>query len=371
VRNSLAQTVLAEVTSEHDLERLTDLLSRLQVLSRTKYDEYGGYMPGVKFIESLATWLNCFDMSDRPAALQFVLRRLVLVSAAEMEHLVSTVYQDVLRPWFRSMAAKQLGYPLWQVARIAASDEFKAVQRRTLVLGMSDGARLDRLRRASDMSTEQFHLDYVIDPDKAEEMRVTLEEALSKQSLDAEATFKSVLVVDDFSGSGATMLRPDGSGGWKGKVPKILHQIDVLQDLGVVANDVQVTGLLYLMTEQAERAVRNRLKDAGYADQFQLKAAYTFPEDFPLDDERDGAFLELCDKYFRPTWVTDATKVGGDDLRYGFSGSALPLVLHHNAPNNAPPILWKDDETDPERPTTTEPWTGVFPRHERHHPGRP
>jgi len=371
MRNSLAQTVLAEVTSERDLERLTDLLSKLQVLSRTKYDEYGGYMPGVKFIESLATWLSCFDMADRSTALQFVLRRLVFVSAAEMEHLVSTVYQDILRPWFRAQAADQLGLPLWQVARIAASQEFKAVQRRTLVLGMSDGARLDRLRRASNMSTEQFHLDYVIDPEKAKEMQGTLEQALSKHSLSADATFKSVLVVDDFSGSGATMLRPDEAGGWKGKVPKILKQVRMLQDLGVVAEDVQVTVLLYLMTKNAESTLRERLLAAGYADAFQLKAAYTFPEEFPLDSNRDGLFLDLCDKYFRESWVTEATKVGGDDLRFGFGNSALPLVLQHNAPNNAPPVLWKDDKADAERAAGDEPWTGVFPRHERHHPGRP
>lgn len=369
MRDGLAQEVLTQVTQIRDIADITEIRLKLQAISHAKYDEYGGYMAGVKFIESLASWLGCFDMQDRQTALNFVLERLVFVSAAEMEHLVANVYQDILRPWFRKQAATSLGCPSWQVARIVASPDFKAVQRRTLVLGMSDGARLDRLRRASDMSTEQFHLDYVLDKDKARDMRDTLAEALTKLHLKVEPTFSSVLLVDDFSGSGATMLRQDDSGAWKGKVPKILKQIDELTKHEVVAKNAEVTALFYLMTASAKRTLERRLADAKLDTKISVVAVHTFSENFPLDPDKDAAFMELCDKYFRESWETPSTRLGGD-LRYGFNGSALPLVLHHNAPNNAPPVLWKDDSAET-RSDGSEPWAGVFPRHERHHPGRP
>ena len=367
----LAEQLLAEVLGEIDLDSLTNLAQQLRTLATVKYDDYEGYGPGVRFVESLATWLGGFAPEDRRKAVDFITNRLTYVSAVELDHLVSTVYPDILRPRLVSLTAKCLGLEAWKVRAIASNPRFAAEQRRTLILGMSDGARLDKLRRYSPLSNEQFHQVTVLDDDKAKDMAVKLKKALDAKSLPGEATFSSVVVVDDFSGSGATMLRQEDDGNWSGKLPKIQRHISDLQKKGLVAEDARVLVILYIMTADARTQLHSRMTAAGFDEKgFELVSAHTFTEDFPLSDSRDEAFLDLCDRYFRQSWVNDHTKVGGDRLARGFGGSGIPMVLHHNAPNNAPPILWKDESDEPSA-SGQAPWCGVFPRHERHHPGRP
>ncbi|WP_066289699.1 phosphoribosyltransferase-like protein [Arthrobacter sp. B6] len=367
----LAEKLLAEVTGIDDLSRLTEITQRLRTLADVKYDDYDGYGPGVRFMESLALWLNEFKDEHREPALKFILNRLTYISGTELDHLVSTVYKDMLRPKLLEAAARQLMLPTWAVTRIAKSAEFQSIQRRTLILGMSDGARLDKLRRASQLSTEQFHLVSTLDEDKAMDMKSKLGEALRERQLPGEAKFQSVIVVDDFSGSGTTMLRFDDDA-WKGKLPKIQRHIADLKLNGVVAQDASVIVLLYLLTHLAKCQLISRMQEAGLTEpDFTLIAAHTFDEDFPLTEENDGEFWGICAEYFRKEWANQHSALAGD-LSHGFGGSALPLIIHHNAPNNAPPILWKDESNESVRGDATQrEWIGVFPRHERHHPGRP
>ncbi|MHA7296705.1 phosphoribosyltransferase-like protein [Pseudarthrobacter sp. MDT1-22] len=367
----LAEQLLAEVTGIKDLTRLSDVTQRLRTLADIKYDDYGGYTPGVRFIESLAVWLSEFNPSDRETALDFVLHRLAYISATELDHLVSTVYKDMLRPRLLRIAANMLGEPSWAVRKIASSPEFLALQRQTLVLGMSDGARLDKLRRASLLSTEQFHLVSTVDKEKADDMSSKLAAALTSMGWLGEAKFSSVIVVDDFSGSGMTMLRP-GVDGWKGKLPKIISHVADLKSRGVVADDARVIVLLYLLTKQAKSQLTARMNEAGFTEpEVSLIAAHTFDDDFPLTEDADKEFWKLCSDYFRESWDNEHSGLGGD-LSHGFGGSALPLVIHHNAPNNSPPILWKDESIESSgNSDSARQWIGVFPRHERHHPGRP
>lgn len=353
-----------------DPSELNDITQRLTTLSDIKYDAYGGYTPGVKFLESLAVWLNGFEQPDRRTALDFVLKRLAYISEVEMDHLVSTVYKDFLRPQLIQMSAAESGQSPWSVKAIADSAEFKSLQRRTLILGMSDGSRLDKLRRASPLSTEQFYLVTVLDDEKADDMADKLKKALKEQNLPGAAEFSLVVVVDDFSGSGTTMLREDREKGWDGKLPKISKHLEHLKDRGLVAKDATVVVFLYLMTALARDQLTSRMLTAGYtAPGYRLQAAHVFEESFPLSAVSDAEFWALCDKYFRTEWENEHTRKA-PDFPHGYGGSALPLVIHHNAPNNAPPILWKDESGESE-PNDKGEWIGVFPRHERHHPGRP
>ncbi|TDT65257.1 hypothetical protein [Frigoribacterium sp. PhB116] len=374
MKELLARQLLAKVMDfGDDLDDMAEVVDRLTTLSEIKYDDYGGYSPGVKFIESLAMWLTGFESEDRRTALDFVLKRLTYVSAAELDHLVATVYKDVLRPLYMKRAASLLGEPEWAVRKIRDSNAFKSLQRRTLVLGLSDGARLDKLRRYSALSTEQFHLVSVLDTEKQSDMSVKLAKALAKMGLEAARTFNSVIVVDDFSGSGTTMLRYDEDDHlWRGKLQKLQNHLADLKDNGVVADDATVIVILYLISDNADRELRARIKKAGFESEIRLFSAHKFAADFPLDtsDHDDNAFLELCMKYFRPTWKDEHNALAGD-VTYGYGGSALPLVLHHNAPNNSPPIVWKDEAADGAVGDPSKDWMGVFPRYERHHPGRP
>lgn len=370
MRDLLARRLLAKVMGKDDLAKLTEITSRLQTLASLKYDDYEGYGPGVKFVESLAVWLQGFEASDRLTALQFVDQRLAFISGPEMDHLVSTVYRDILRPRFLRQAAEATGIPAWRVAKLSNSVAFRSIQRRALIFGMSDGARLDKLRRSSELSTEQIHLVSQLDPLKAADMKDALSKALNSFGDKSDATFSTVFVVDDFSASGTSMLRSE-DGVWKGKLVKIRDHVEELKQQGVVADNARVVALIYLLTDNARTQLQLRMEDALNGGAFELIAAHTFDPQFPLSTSRqaDQAFIELCEKYYRSSWENEHTKKGGP-FRLGYADCALPLVLHHNAPNNTPPIVWKEEALNEVPPTMNE-WFGVFPRHERHHPGRP
>ena len=100
------------------------------------------------------------------------------MSRLELDHVIGMVYPDVIRPILIRRAAEELSLAPYKVARIAASPEFRALERKTLVLGLADGSRLDRLRRASPkLSHEQVYLAPEIGPDTQHSMREKLTEA--------------------------------------------------------------------------------------------------------------------------------------------------------------------------------------------------
>jgi hypothetical protein len=371
VKDTLAELLLAKVTGTDDPSRLADLRGELQALATLKYDDYEGYSPGVKFIESLAIWLRGFEPEDRLTALDFVRRRLVMLSRAEIDRLVGNVYYDLVRPRLLRETSNALFGERWRIHEAANAPEFASLERRILVLGMSDGARLDKLRRHTPLSTEQFHGSYRVDPDHGAAMKSKLQDALTARELPGEPTFSRVLLVDDFAASGKTMLRQDGEA-WDGKLLKIRDVIGGLKDLGVVEKSAAVWVLIYLITDSAYEHLTDSMGRSGLtAAGFELITGHRFSSTFPLSKSNpaDVPFIALCEKYYNKAWEDENTKKGGVSFEMGFSGSATPLVLHHNTPNNTPPIIWKDESSDSRfKPAA---WFGVFPRHERHHSSRP
>ena len=67
--------------------------------------------------------------------------------------------------------------------------------------------------------------------------------------------------------------------------------------------------------------------------------------------------------------ATDAVLRGMFDAGYTVTckDAALPVVLHHNTPNNSISLLWADT-TDREDGSKRH---ALFPRYERHHADRP
>jgi hypothetical protein len=65
-----------------------------------------------------------------------------------------------------------------------------------------------------------------------------------------------------------------------------------------------------------------------------------------------------CDDYYDAEALEDrSTKIGGEDVRRGFGGCSLPLVLGHNTPNNSVALLWSYEDAS---------FRGLFPRVPRH-----
>src|SRR5262245_44544990 len=148
MRDELAEALLAKVMDWSDEEKARER-PILQDLARYKYDEYQQYAPGRRFIESLALWLRQFATNEqRRIAYDFVRKRAVFISTAEMRYLVELAFPVAIRPLLIEKAAAILGVNPLRCKHVAESAAYASVLRQTLFLGLSDGARTDVFRRA-------------------------------------------------------------------------------------------------------------------------------------------------------------------------------------------------------------------------------
>lgn len=149
MRDQNAQQMLAKVMKWNDQEAVVDRVPRLQLIADYKYDHYQRFGPGRRFIESLALWLNQFEPEDRATALQFVEEYLVFFSDKELSHLVELAYPDVIVQERLRLVAEEMDIPSHKVCQISNGDRFRELQKKSLYLGLSDGARTNELRRAA------------------------------------------------------------------------------------------------------------------------------------------------------------------------------------------------------------------------------
>jgi hypothetical protein len=109
MRDELAERLFGEVMAIADVDELVRTVQPLQRMARYKYDDYGGYGPGIRFLETLAIWLQQFDYPDREVALKFVNEQLIFLSDREIQHALSLAYQDFVRPALIRETAAELG----------------------------------------------------------------------------------------------------------------------------------------------------------------------------------------------------------------------------------------------------------------------
>lgn len=357
MRDELAERVLAKVmdwgsadVAHHGMD--------LQMLAAHKYDSYGGYRPGVKFLEHLGGWLDQLDsLEDRKTAATFVRDDLVFISNAELDHLIETVYPDYIRPMLVARAAERLGRSRFAVDDIVGSDSFRLMLRKLLVLGLSDGARIDRLRRLSPgLSHEQIFLAADIASATAEDAVEKLRAAVD----DETACFEHVLLVDDFYGSGYTLLRKSPEGGsFEGRLWRTRQRIEDLREDGKLSADCIVTILVYIASTAAVEYVTATMAEAEI--EWDLLVV------LPLESElkvSDADLARICEWHYDDVLVNEDKP---ERAPMGFRDAGLPLVLPHNTPNNSVCILWADT-TD--RDDSTLKRRALFPRYERHREDR-
>ncbi|MFO1045214.1 MAG: hypothetical protein U0941_25845 [Planctomycetaceae bacterium] len=319
----------------------------LRLMSRMKYDGYQDFLAGARFVESLADWLQQFTLEERAAAYEFVRKSLVYISTAEMNHLVELFYPETVVWRLQAVVAALGNIPQWQVWATAESRElFERIRRQTLFIELSDGARIDVFRRANAglISNEQAVTSPRLNKEKWDDLLDNLRNDLN----DPEARFAFVFLMDDFVGSGTTLLRKKGEGKWGGKLVRFWE--DVADHLGThFQPDWSLCVHHYLATARAVQAVQERQREIqqekGNGNWFanvQFSFGAILPDDFPLTPATHGAFLELATKYYDSSIETEHTRVAGTSAMLGFGECALPLVLEHNTPNNSVAILWAD-----------------------------
>lgn len=328
----------------------------LSLMSRMKYDGYHDFLAGVRFIESLASWMQQFELAqERERAYAFVRQVLVYVGPAEMLRLVESLYaNNVQRRLVRAVAEAQgiAAYRVWAVRDAVIA--FDRLLRRTIFIGLSEGARLDLFRRANAgvVSNEQVLVATYADDEKWNRVLADLRADLN----DPSATFAFVYLIDDFVGSGTTFIRKDaGTGDWKGKLATF-HSAVSRHLISHFDPNFVVCVHHFLATDQAAQALSEghaaALEELGEGNWFgRVEFSYgcVFPAAFPIDKSSVPAatsFIELARKYFDPedsSLRNRHTEEGGTpDVSLGFAGCALPLVLDHNTPNNSVALLWAE-----------------------------
>lgn len=368
MRDALAERLLATVMGwgPDDIARERPAL---QAMAAYKYDEYQQFSPGMRFVESLGRWLSQFRASDeRNVAYRFVRDRLVFCSTAEIEHFVGMAYPDFIRPLLLREVALDQAINEFHVGKIAGSQAFRIRQRQCLFLGLSDGARTDVFRRSNSpaLSHEQVLQTYEISGGRVANLLRKLGEALSSLRGGAivspeERRFRTIVLLDDFSASGTSYLAADHQGVWKGKIGEFHRSITNPDDPCSQLADLPRTRIvlaLYVATDQARAYLKERMeeiwKPLGVTTD--LLVVNPLSESICVRSDRPDEIQPLLHAYYDPALEDEHTRKGGTDVKHGYAGCGLPVVLGHNTPNNSLYLLWA--ESSKMRP--------LFPRVSRH-----
>ena len=326
---------------------------RLQLMASLKYDAYRDFEAGVRFVESLASWLQQFELSERETAYELVMNRLVYIGPPEMEKLVGQFYSKFVHPETLATVARELDLPRYSLlTNSRAQQRVSTIRRKSLFLGLSDGARVDFIRHQNVglISNEQVVGFTQIDDAKWKDLLCELRKDLKS----SQATFGSVYLIDDFAGTGTSFFRLHG-GEVKGKLARFARSVARAQEsLGARIFDPNYKIRIhhYVGTTKARDELTERLTSARTTlDELKLpediKTSYglILPASMPLAPENndDLGFLRLADRYYDHSIHTRHTEQGGTrDMKRGYGGCALPLVLGHNTPNNSMPLLWAE-----------------------------
>jgi hypothetical protein len=376
MNQDLALRVLGQIMSWSD-ERAREEFAWLRLMARLKYDGYRDFQAGMRFIESLAVWLQQFAQAERETAYRFVRSTLVYIGPGEMQRLVEQFYpRTVLGRLMRTVARAHSIPPYRVLADPAARSDIDRLRRQTLFMGLSDGARIDTIRHANAglLSNEQLVQGTQVDIDKWKD----LVDNLRRDLRDADAGFRLVYLIDDFIGTGTTFLRPDPTRGWKGKLTRFRDSImTATQELGpLMTADWELCVHHYIASASAAEKIQQRMSDAGSAlagdgwtSAMHASFGTILPMDLPIDAVagRDEGFVELAKAYYDPAIETKHTGVGGiPNIALGYGGCALPLVLEHNTPNNSVALLWAETDGGNEGERTIPAMRPLFRRRQRH-----
>lgn len=414
MRRDLALQLLQTTLPDMDEGSTSQLFRDLELLANYKYNAYEMYYPGRLFLENLYLWLRKFEDHDRQSALDFIRTQLIFVSREEFQQLAQILYNDRIRRRQLEIAGQEANLPKHRVHRIRTSDAFGRITRSSLYVGMSDGARLDYIRRHNlDLNNEQVIPYYAVNAEKVDDCLLSLRGEIRDQ----DASFQCLLLIDDFAGSGNTLLREvvtvplkrpmdfDLPPRWKARL-RLRAEPPQLEFLyhGILA-EAELNDLLSLDNDEDYLAAINALQAKCAARDTSLKGSLVkvasgpiakaladnasiyfcpllttthavdrlqelmprLPGPFAQTKILTAALLDsrvtitnvsqpigaLCEKYYDEDLADEHT----GNVMFGYEGCGLPLVLHHNTPNNSLHLIWhrRNPRLDP-----------LFVRYERH-----
>ena len=327
----------------------------LKLMSRLKYDGYHDFQAGMRFVESFATWLQQFDQKDRETAYTFIRQALVYIGPGEMRRLVEKFYPQTVHNRLIRTIGVEHQVPCYRVFTDTNScASLERLQRETLFMMLSDGARIDTLRRVNSkvLTNEQMVVATQIDKGKWRDLLKKLRFDLDDQ----QAQFRIIYLVDDFAGSGSTLLRYNSENStWEGKLIRFKESVEHANKYipgGILSSKWDLCIHHYVASTQAEQTIKKRLKESheylkcdGWANHIHVSFGTVLPDNLRIDNCSQYEFLKLTNEYYDPSISTEHTDVGATShLGLGYGACALPLVLDHNTPNNSVALLWAESE---------------------------
>lgn len=377
MNSNLANQLLASIM-KWDAQTLASERAALEFMGSMKYDAYDRYMPGMRFMSSLVQWLNDIEEEDRDEAYKFIKEKLVFISSTQMNYLMDLLYDSKIRPILLDMATTETGMPSYKRSSNVVHNRFEIEKRSALVVGLSDGAHTDILRRSAGFSNEQVLTNYYPDGKKLKDMLDELRKDDKLKSIEIPY-FRRIFLIDDFTASGKSFIRYDESNGkYHGKLKKIIDELctrgydekgQKIEHLSYLLNPeqkIRIDILFCIATERAKTSIKDNLDDylksVGWQDkvEFNIHIVQLLEDKLSNDIKSDNDLVKIIkkDKYFvEECVISKSYKVGKNDSPWlGFDECALPVVLAHNTPNNSLPIIWQDAER----------FHGLFPRISRH-----
>ena len=377
MNSNLANQLLASIM-KWDAPTLASERAALEFMGSMKYDAYDRYMPGMRFMSSLVQWLNDIKEEDRDEAYKFIKEKLVFISSMQMNYLVDLLYDSKIRPILLDMSTAETGMPSYKCSSKVVRTRFEIEKRSALVIGLSDGAHTDILRRSAGFNNEQVLTNYYPDGKKLKDM---LDELRKDQKLKGieNPFFRRIFLIDDFTASGKSFIRFDESDReYHGKLKRIIDELCIkgyvekeqkIEHLSYLLNPeqkIQIDILFCIATEKARTNIKSSLDDYLKSVNWQNKVEFNIhivqilENKLSIDIKTDKDLVKLLKKdehFVEECVISKSYKVGKNDNPWlGFDECALPVVLAHNTPNNSLPIIWQNAER----------FHGLFPRINRH-----
>lgn len=363
MNHNLALRLLGEQL-EWDAQKFQDELQYLRLMVDYKYDSYQGFQPASRFYVALIGFLSQFpDVKAKRLFYDFIRDKLIFVSQREMHHLVSLLMPIIERD-MRSRVAQELKIPLYQAwIDSVAKGRLKLMKRRTLYVGVSDGARVDVFRRFNEgeVSNEQVVATNEISASKWDDLLAELAKDLKKMGFEnEEGKFERVVLIDDFAGSGSSFVKKKETGEWSGKINRF---VKAASGKTVLVDQCLIHVHHHLMSKKAIEHIDGHMK-VFTAEHPQISSlttcSYQLPEVVVISDIYENSDLVSQIKVCYDSGICDEHT--GNDIWYGYKSCGLPLVLEHNTPNNSIALLWASSSDD----TKEHRMRSLFPRRKRH-----
>lgn len=357
MRDFLTEKLLVKIM-DWNPEEISKERPLLQALASFKYNSYQQFSTGIRFIESLVRWLHQFEtITERKIAYNFIKTHLIFISNEQMSYLVNITFNEKINPVIIKKTASELKIKEFLVREITCSIEYNNNLRKSLFIGLSDGSRIDYLRRSSNINNEQVSTTHEISGDKVADMVNELEDAIGEK-----CKFQSVFLIDDFTASGKSYFRPTEK---KGKIYNFLEKVFGSDNdwNNLVDKDIlDINIIFYLATKTAIEVIQKSIDEwkinNNITNQITVFAIQIIDSSAKEKIIEDKDFIKLAEKYFDDTIINKHFKKGKHSKPYlGFDECGLPLILNHNTPNNSLPILWLADDML---------YKGLFPRVTRH-----